>query len=599
MRTPASSGGDALRADVDALVERGLVERGADASQFRFSHALVRDAVYSLLPFGFRRDMHALLGAWYERHHGDDPLMLARIAAHWDEAQDPVRAVRALEQAGNHALRTGAYREAQTLFGRLVDITTRGFDPRTPQPVEASAEQKARWQMHLGLASYDLGELERAREALESAAALLGNRVPGDAAIGPALALEAAQIVLHHFGLRRRASSDAGAARARQTAAVLSTLGRIYHLTQRPRHTLYSITRRFNLLEPHPPSPEQMGACSGMMYLTTMMGRSRTADAYAARVIELHRRLQNPLAYADANLTLALAWLGQARWDACERSATEAEQIFHRLGERQPRMTMVSMRANAAELQGHFARARQLWNLQQQLAEEAGDQLGQCWAEGGMAMLEIRHGDLAAAADHAARAQALAQATGEAVSYLADSGLLGLARFEQGDLAGARSLLDEGLSIIATLPRLATAHHLLNGLDTFSELALRFWAHEAPARGSKAWTLWSQQAALVVSRTSGYARRFAIGVPMATQRLALSHWLHGRESRALHTWGQAVTAGEQAGIPYETAKAHLALAQHLGSTDPQQRMHALRAGAIFERLGAQHGLAQAQALSGA
>ena len=593
------AGSDNLRADVDALVERGLLERETDAGQFRFSHALVRDAVYSLLPFGLRREMHALLGAWCERHAGDDPLMLARIAAHWDQAQDPVRAVRALEQAGNHALRTGASREAQTLFGRLVEIAGRGFDQMAPQPIKASPEQQASWQMHLGLASYDLGELERAREALEAAAALLGNAVPGQGAIGPALGLEALKTVLQHYGPRRRNSSQTHATRARQTAAVLSTLGRIYHLTQRPRHTVYSMVRRYNLLEPHPPSPEQMGACSAMMYLTTLMGRHAAAEAYAARVTELHRRLQNPLAYADANVTLALAWLGQARWDACERSATEAEAIFRRLGERQQRMTMISVLANAAELQGHFDRARQLWDLEQELAAASGDQLGQCWAAGGIAMLEIRHGNHAAAAVQAEQARALAHATGEAVSYLADSGLLALACFEQGDLARARPLLDEGLAILATLPRLATAHHLLNGVDTISELVLRFWEHEAPPAGSTAWKHWSRQAELAVSRAGGHARRFAIGAPMAAQHMALSHWLHGRKGQAIAAWLRAITEGERTGIPYETAKAHLALAQHLDAGDPQRRTHASRAGALFERLGAPHQAARARALSGA
>lgn len=590
---------DALRADVDVLVARGLVQRESDAAQFHFSHALVRDAVYSLLPLGFRREMHASLGAWYERQAGENPLMLGRIAAHWEQAQDPVRAVRALEQAGNHALRTGAYREAQTLFGRLLDIAANGFGEGAPGPVDASNAQKARWLLHLGLASYDLGELERARSALESSAVLLGQSIPGDNRIGAALVLEAVRATLRHFWRRRSPAKLAQAAPARQIAAVLSALGRIYHLTQRPRHTMYSMVRRFNLLHQHAASPEQMGAFSGMMYLTTMLGRRQLADRYAARVTELHRRLQNPLAYADASLTVALAYLGQARWDACERCATDAEQIFQRLGERQPRMTMVSMLANAAELQGAFDHSAQLWALEQQLADEVGDQLGQCWAAGGKAMLAIRRGNFNEAVTHARQAQALARATGEAVSYLADSGLLALALFELGDFGAARALLDEGLAIMSTLPRLATAHHLLNGLDTFSELVLRFWEREAPPSGSAAWKQWSQHAAMATTRTSGYARMFDIGAPMAAQRLALQHWLHGRRAKALTAWQHAIAEGERTAIPYETAKAHLELARHLPAGDPQAQAHATQAMAIFGRLGAHAGLQQARAVAGA
>ena len=594
--TAGQSGVEALRNDVDALVERGLVERGNDAAQFQFSHALVRDAVYSLLPFGFRREMHASLGAWYERHGGDNPLMLARIAAHWDQAQDPVRAVRALEHAGNHAQRTGAYREAQSLFGRLIEIAMHGFGDGAPLPVAASSEQQARWQLHLGQASYDLGELERARGALEASAALLRQPIPGDASIGLALGLEVVHATVRHFWRWRRVANEARAAHARQTAAVLSALGRIYHLTQRPRHTMYSMVRRFNLLDQHAASPEQMGAYSGMMYLTTMLGRRQLADRYAARLTELHRRLQNPLAYADANLTVALAYLGQARWEACERCATQAEQIFQRLGERQLRMTMLSVLANAAELQGAFERSAALYALEQQIADSVGDQLGQCWAAGGKAMLAIRCGDFDEAVTQARLAQGLALASGEAVSYLADSGLLALALFERGDFDAARVLLDEGLSIMATLPRLATAHHLLNGLDTFSELTLRFWEREAPLPGSAAWKRWEGQATLAITRTNGYARMFAIGTPMAAQRVALQHWLCGRRSKALAAWRHAIAEGERTAIPYETAKAHLELARHLPAGDAQAGAHAAQAATLFGQLGAHAGLRQARAL---
>jgi class 3 adenylate cyclase/tetratricopeptide (TPR) repeat protein len=589
-----------LRADLAVLVDLGLVERESDHLQFRFSHALICDALYGLLPLGHRRELHASLGGWYERHGGDSPLMLSRIALHWEQAQDAVRAVRAMELAGNHALRTGAYREAQSIFSRLIDICTVGFGEGATAPAEASVEQRARWQLHLGQACYDLGELERARDALETAARLLGHPVPAQASIGWVLLTEVLKIFLRRRLPHPRPPSDlAPALRARQLATVMTTLGRIYHLTQRPRHTVYAIVRRFNLLEPHPPSPEQIGACGAMMYLASVAGRSQAAEGYAARVTELHRRLQDPLAYAEANLTVALSRLGQGQWQACESSAIEAEQIFHRLGERQSRMTVISMRANAAELQGHFDAARRLWVLEMQLAEQSGQQLVQCWALGGLAMLEIRTGNHVAAADHAARARVLAKATGESVSYLADSGLLALALLEQGDTDGARNLLDEGLSIMAGLPRSTSAHHLLNGLDTFSELIMRFWEQEAPVRGSAAWKLWAQRAALAVSCVRGYARQFAIGIPMALQWRANASWLTGRHAQALVLWRQAVSEGQRLGIPYETAKAHLQLARRLDARDPQRALHAREAGALFEKLGSRHGVAQARALSGA
>lgn len=588
--------GETLRQDLQALVAGGLIETGPDDTPYRFSHALVRDAVYSLLPLAARRQFHAALGAWYERQASDARQWLGRIAWHWDQAHDPVRALRALEAAGNHALRTGAYREAQNLFARLVTITTRGFGEESTTAVAAPPEQAARWQANLGLASYDLGELERARVALEAAADMLGQPVPGTRLVGLALAREALGSATQRWW-RPAGAGDAEAARARQVAMIYSTLGRIYHLTQRPNHTVFSILRRHNLLAPHPACAEQMGAHGGMMYLCTMLGRHAWADRHAAAVGDLHRRLQDPLAYADANLTVALAYMGQARWEQCERSALDAEQIFHRLGERQGRMVMLAILANAAELHGAFGRAEQLWMLLDGLAIEVGDQVGQCWSAGGLAMLAIRRGDPAQAALQARRAIALARSTGEAVSYLADTGLLALSLLESGETDQARALVDEGITLMAALPRVATAHHLLNGLDAFSELILRLWEIEAPARGSAAWRQWSHRAAMATRRADAYARVFAIGRPMAARHRGLHLWLRGRPAKAIAAWQQAITEGQDRGIPYETAKAHLELARHVGADDPRRHDHARRASAIFTHIGAQTGMARARALA--
>ncbi|MEX8522843.1 MAG: AAA family ATPase [Leptothrix ochracea] len=590
------------QADLGMLIESGLIEQSGDQDHFQFSHALVRDAVYSLLPFSYRRRLHAALGAWYERHAGDNPLMLSRIANHWTQAHDPVRALHALEQAGTHALRTGANREAQALFNRLIHLTAHGFGEGAHQPVPTSTEALARWHLNLGLANYHMGELEHGRSVLETTARLLGHALPSPPMINPSLALEVARAGARQLisSWRKRSPLHADDldqnTHARRTAEVLSTLGRIYHLTQRPSYTMYSMLRRFNLLDRRPPSPEQMVAFSGMMYLTTMIGQHRWADAYAARVMEVNRRLHNPLAYADATMSISLAYLGQARWEPCERLAGESEQIFHRLGERQPRMVMVSVLANAAELRGDFERSMRLYRLVQELADAVGDQLGQCWAAGGLAMLAIRQGCYDEGIAQARLAVTLARASGEAASYLSDIGLLALSLFEAGDLAAARLLVDEGLELIAKLSVFATAHHVLNGLDTFSELVLRFWERESPPPGSPAWRQWARDAELVTSRLRGYARTFAIGKPMAAQRRAMQHWLHGRHAKAWVSWHRAITAGEQAQIPYETGKANLALAQHLPSGSAEQRQHAEQASLIFERLGALGMLAQARAL---
>ncbi len=585
-----------LRADIEATVQRGLVDRRDDGAGFSFSHALVRDAVYGLLPFERRRELHAALGAWYERRAADDPSLLGRIAVHYAEAHDPVRASRLLDTAGQRALRSGAYREAQSLYRRLLEIAESGFGEGDPTRVAASREDRARWQQGLGFASYDLGDLAGAGRALEAAAALLGAPVPSDRAVTARLGGEAVRALLRGL-LPRPKVLPAASPRDRQLARILLMLSRIYHLSQRPPHTLFAILSRYNRVERCEPVAEQMAALAGVMYLVMMFGRQALADRFAARIALVHRRLQEPLDYAEASYVVALAYLIQARWEDCERAAGEAERIFARLGERQLRRSMVAVLANAAELRGDLARSWELSSSLMAMAEDSGDQLNACWAAGGLATVAIRQGRIEVAREQAETALRVARTIGESVSRLSNSGLLALIAVESGELETARALVEQGAALLADLPRFATAHHLLYGLDTFSEAILLLWEREAPEPGSAAWKAHAGRAALALSRMKGYARSFSIGVPAAANRRALWHWLHGRHAKAIAAWQQSIAAAERMRIPYEAAKAHLELARHLPLGAAGRRSHAEAGAAIFERLGAAGGLSRCRAAS--
>lgn len=584
-----------LRDDIEAIVQRGLVDRReGSGAEFSFSHALVRDAVYGLLPFERRRELHGALGAWYERRAGDDPALLGRIANHYAEAHDPVRAPRMLEKAGQRALRSGAYREAQALHRRLLEIAESGFGEGDATRVAASRDDLARWQQGLGYASYDLGDLADACRALEAAAALLGAAVPSERAVQGRLGFEVGRALLRGLLPRPKALPSASP-RDRQLARILLVLSRIYHLSQRPNHTLFAILSRFNRVDRCEPVPEQMAALAGMMYLVMMFGRQRLADRFAGRIALIHRGLQEPLDYAEASYVVALAYMIQARWEDCERSAAEAERIFARLGERQLRMSMVAVLANAAELRGDLPRSWELSSSLLTMAEDSGDQLNKCWATGGLATVAIRQGRIDVAQGWAEAAVGVARSIGESVSYLSNSGLLALLALETGDIERARALVDEGVALLTKLPRFATAHHVLYGLDTFSEAILLLWEHEAPAPGSASWKRHASRAALGISRMKGYAQSFSIGAPAAANRRALGHWLHGRRAKAIAAWKQAIAAAERMRIPYECGKAHLELARHLPPGAAERRSHAEAGAAIFARLGAARGLSRCEA----
>lgn len=583
-----------LQEDIEAIVQRDLVFRRESDDEFSFSHALVRDAVYGLLPFERRRELHAALAAWYERRSGDDPALFGRIANHYAEAHDPVRAPRALEKAAQRAQRSGANREAQALFRRLLEIADTGFGEGDATRVEASRDERARWQQGLGFASYDLGDLADSSRALEAAAALLDAPIPTDSAMQRRLLLETGR-ALWHGVLPRPGKLPVATPRERQLARILFTLSSIYHLSQRRNHTLFTMLSRFNRIDRFEPVPEQMSAIAGMMYLLMMFGRHREADRLAGRIALIHRRLQEPLEYAGASYIAALAYLIQGRWEDCEKSAGESERIFARLGERQLRMSVLAVQANAAELRGDLQRSWELSSSLLAMAEESGDQLNKCWATGGLATVAIRQGRIEVARQWAEAAVGIARAIGESASYLSNRGLLAMIAIESNDIEGARELVDEGVALLEALPRFATAHHQLYGLDTFSEAILLLWEHDAPAPGTPSWKEYASRAALGLSRMKGYAQSFSIGRPAAANREALRHWLNGRRAKAIAAWKRAIAEAERLRIPYECGKAHLELARHLPLGAAERRSQAAAGATVFARIGAARALSRCQA----
>ncbi len=90
------------------LVQVQATSRFRAEAEYRFRHALVRDAAYSLVPDSHRVVGHRLAGAWLERVGEQEPLVLAE---HYQRGQHKERAVYFFTQAGDWLL------ERQDLLG--------------------------------------------------------------------------------------------------------------------------------------------------------------------------------------------------------------------------------------------------------------------------------------------------------------------------------------------------------------------------------------------------------------------------------------------------------------------------------------------------
>lgn len=527
----ADAGADArqaLRQDlaggVVELVARGLLQPSADqdAAQDRpaaaadpvyaFAHALVRDAVYKMLPLPERRGLHARLAAWYERlDTANAPTannstvigLIARIADHWTAAHDVARAPRALESAAAQAMRGGAYREALGLWRRLLSIAEQGFGDADPAQIDAPPMRQAQWRYGLGLASYNLGELGQAETSFEAALSLLEQPVPQGRRLRLGLVAEIARAPWHLLRLRWRAdpaqsdiqttaASPAGVksslrhangvdlaeARAMLAARVLSALSRVYHLRHRRDPTLYAILRNFNRLEAKPACSEQMIATSGAMYLMAMAGLPRLADACVARVEAVQRAVADPARYVTAAHAMSVAYLGQAR--------------------------MADADALAERAQAH--------------AQQADERMVKWTALGTLLLL-----DLAA-----------------------------------NQRESAQQRLDDVQLRMRGMARFVTAHHALVGLDSVCEACLWLWATASP--GSVGAQSHQREVLRLLQRLKWHARVFAISGPTLWRQRGNWLALNGRLRPAGKAWLRALALATDMGVPWEQGRILQALA---------------------------------------
>ncbi len=111
--------------DLDEAVAAGLIEPTGVPGEFRFVHALVRDAVEATLGAAELPARHRQVACAIETYEGAGDAQLAELARHWDAASvlgDRATAAQWCERAAVVADRQLAWEEAGRLFDRALEL---------------------------------------------------------------------------------------------------------------------------------------------------------------------------------------------------------------------------------------------------------------------------------------------------------------------------------------------------------------------------------------------------------------------------------------------------------------------------------------------
>ena len=127
----AMGDGEELSELLGALERRDLVRRDTVSSfegdrQYSFTHVLIRDAAYDLLPRARRRERHAQVARFFEAVTSEAGEATSAKARHWRDAGEPERAIEYFLAAGGQAERGWAKEQAVALYREALELVPDG-----------------------------------------------------------------------------------------------------------------------------------------------------------------------------------------------------------------------------------------------------------------------------------------------------------------------------------------------------------------------------------------------------------------------------------------------------------------------------------------
>jgi class 3 adenylate cyclase len=596
----ASAGG---AADGAAGGAAGGAPGGAPGDEYAFSHVLVQEAIYELLPMSQRRRQHQRIADWLEAQHGDGLAgHFGLLANHCMLAEEFPRALGHLEGGARTAIRNAAHHEAIQYLESAQRITEE-------RRLDADALRRARWHSQLGDCRHELSALTQARQEYLCALELLGRpyapsaaartagivghlarralgRAPG-AVVAPPDSLSpspspspspsAASSSASSASASASASASSAAseaARAQLASHAYAQLSEIAYYENDPIAVLH-----LTLLSAHEArrcaSVPEMSAAEGALAIAFgQMGLAAVGRRHAARAIALaESRPTESQGIAYAHLLAMVFATSQCDWARLDASAPLAETLYGGLGERFRVAAVHGMRLTAATQRGNYADASAL--LADMAAAAGPDTPPRVhgWRHAGALQLGITTGRIDPA-DIEGAERAL-QGSEMPIDRLMALGSLASALLRLGEPARALAAAREGLELLLGRTPVAGAGFIYGPLGVVEALLACWELVPAAERGAHG---------ALVEQACAKLRLYTRQVPSTRARglylLACHAERSGRRRQAIALWRRSAQAAVRTGMPYDEAAALLALGQRL----PAARDEAERAQRICQRL---------------
>jgi class 3 adenylate cyclase/tetratricopeptide (TPR) repeat protein len=540
---------------------------------YLFRHVITRDVVYDLMPSAQRKMIHRAIAEWYERTRGDEmsPSFYPLLAYHWSRAHDDVKAIDYLQQAAEHALRSGAYQEAVGFFDEAFRLNGRLNPGAAPHRVAA-------WDYGLGEAHLSLGNLAKSRYHAVRTLKSLGQDVPSLAHLPLAYLTQIARQFARRMSPTTR-SARSPCETSRLASAAFGLIGQVCYFEQDRAFGIYAAIRALNLAERDGgPSVELARSLAVMCMACGLVPLHRLAESYGQRAFATAAKLDDVATRAWVLQLTGMYYLGVCRWAESRENLGQAVNLSRQIGDWRRWEESSGELARLEYYLGAFECGAERFKEFGEVARRQGHVQATVWSLNGRAKNLLRLGRIDEA--HALLQESRnmpAEGIGVGDAILRDGLLAHVYRLE-GYWKAAREAADETSRLIGLSPPIVS--YTLEGYSGAAEAYLALWENGegGPQVAAAAWR--------AVSALRKMARVFPVGRPRARLCHGLARWLSGNRRLARLAWNQALESAESLGLPFERGLALYEIGRHLDPSDPARLDYLSRATSLFDEAAA-------------
>jgi len=565
---------------IDALLPRRVFRETGNAGRVEFVHDLLRELPYGDLSATRRRSLHRRVGELLEQRCGQgEAVAAALLADHFRNAEDQSKAFAYSLEAAEAALEAYAFNNAVAHLNEALKLA----------PESASATMRYRlWNM-LGKGYRSAGQVDEAIAAFGQAIPYAGDwlaRAKVEEGIGEAHHRKGRfKEAIHHFDI---ALSEAGYPRPRSLPGLLLNMARTavyFHMLPSWLHLpdgrrdrrdrievahanherLARVFSGLNVLRytyssyklaayaKRSGNPEHLAlGYSKIGFNCAILGLGGLGMGYVRRAGKAAESCRRADALSLFNSHLGLAWYCLGRLDQAESAIRDAVVDLDKVGDWFGAMSHHVLR-HIYTFRGDFPREAVEAEAEISIGTQCGDLDIVAWGYYGKADAFARSGRIQEALDLATRAVESLLASGSWAVTIAYQ-VLGLARIQASDYAGARAALGQSRSAIrenyCLFEFVAPTYPLL-----VESLLGPHWADGEPRGGP------SRAVARKAWRESRFARfigwRFPNNGPHALRVSGRATFAQGKATTAARYFERAIAPAEALGARYELARALL------------------------------------------